>query len=155
MRIGLGVDAHRWGGPGPLRLAGVVVNEDAGLVGTSDADVLAHAIADALLGAAALGDLGSHFPSDQPAFVGADSMRLLAQVAAMVREAGFELESIDATVIAEEVRMAPYRDRMRAAVAEVLGMAVARISIKATSTDGMGLTGKGEGIAAMAVALVS
>lgn len=155
MRIGLGVDAHRWGGPGPLRLAGVVVNEDAGLVGTSDADVLAHAIADALLGAAALGDLGSHFPSDQPAFVGADSMRLLAQVAATVREAGFELESIDATVIAEEVRMAPYRDRMRAAVAEVLGMAVARISIKATSTDGMGLTGKGEGIAAMAVALVS
>lgn len=155
MRIGLGVDAHRWGGPGPLRLAGVVVNENAGLVGTSDADVLAHAIADALLGAAALGDLGSHFPSDQPAFVGADSMRLLAQVAAMVREAGFELESIDATVIAEEVRMAPYRDRMRAAVAEVLGMAVARISIKATSTDGMGLTGKGEGIAAMAVALVS
>ena len=155
MRAGLGVDAHRFGGPGPLRLAGVIVEASRGLVGTSDADVVAHAVADALLGAAALGDLGSHFPSDDPGLEGADSMGLLAQVAGMVREAGFEIESIDATVIAEEVRVAPHRDRMREALAAALGMAVARISVKATSTDGMGLTGTGEGIAATAIALVS
>jgi len=133
----------------------VIVEASRGLVGTSDADVVAHAVADALLGAAALGDLGSHFPSDDPGLEGADSMGLLAQVAGMVREAGFEIESIDATVIAEEVRVAPHRDRMREALAAALGMAVARISVKATSTDGMGLTGTGEGIAATAIALVS
>lgn len=155
MRVGWGIDAHRFGGDGPLRLGGVVVDPDRGLEGTSDADVLAHAVADAVLGAAALGDLGAHFPPDDPAWEGADSMGLLRTAAAAAAEAGFRVASVDATVVAETVRVSPHRDAIRAALAAALGLAVEAVSVKATSTDGMGFTGRGEGVAAMAVVVLA
>ena len=151
MRVGWGYDAHRFGGPGPLRLAGVEVTTDPGLLGTSDGDVVAHAVADALLGAAALGDLGTYFPSTDPQWEGADSMRLLAMVLDRVRAAGLEVGGIDVTVIAESVRVAPHRQAMRVALAALLGVDTGRVSVKATSTDGMGFVGRGEGMAAVAV----
>jgi 2-C-methyl-D-erythritol 2,4-cyclodiphosphate synthase len=149
---GWGFDAHRFGGEPPVMLAGVVADTRRGLLGTSDADVVAHAVADALLGASALGDLGSLFPSDDPAWAGADSMGLLAAVVSRCLAVGFVLSHLDVTVIAETVRVAPLRDEIRLRLASVLGTEVAIVSVKATSTDGMGFTGRDEGVAAVAVA---
>jgi 2-C-methyl-D-erythritol 2,4-cyclodiphosphate synthase len=152
MRVGFGVDVHRFGGPGPTLLAGVVVDADRGVEGTSDADVLAHAVGDALLGGAALEDMGEHFPSSDPRWQGADSMALLARVVGLVEGAGFRVASVDATVVAQQVRVAPHRDRIRERLAEVLGVGAVAVSVKATTTDGLGVLGRDEGLAAFAVA---
>ena len=152
IRVGAGLDVHAFGGPGPLRLGGVVVDEARGLVGTSDADVALHALADALLGAAALGDLGTHFPSDDPRWAGADSAELLAAVVERVAGAGYEVVNCDLTIVAATVRVAPHREAMRRRIAELLGVDVDAVSVKATTTDGLGAVGRDEGIAAWAVA---
>ena len=154
IRVGLGFDAHRLGGAPPLKLAGVEVDSARGLIATSDGDVAAHAVADAMLGAAALGDMGAHFPPGDRKWEGADSMELLATVMGMVAEAGWRVGNIDLTVIAETVRVAPFRERMQCGLADVLGVAPGRVSVKATTTDSMGFTGRGEGIAAWASALL-
>jgi 2-C-methyl-D-erythritol 2,4-cyclodiphosphate synthase len=146
------VDAHRFGGEPPLRLGGVDVDLERGLEGTSDADVLSHALADALLGAAALGDLGEHFPSSDPAWHGADSLDLLRHTVKLVREAGFEIVSVDTTVIAQTVRIAAHRGAIRATLAVVLAVDLGAVSVKATTTDEMGFLGRDEGVAALAVA---
>jgi 2-C-methyl-D-erythritol 2,4-cyclodiphosphate synthase len=150
-RTGIGYDAHRFGGEGPVIIGGVEIEHTSGLVGTSDADVAAHAICDAMLGAAALGDMGTHFPSDDDRWAGADSMDLLAACAAMVRSSGFTIENCDVTVIAEDVRVAPHREAMRSRIAAAIASDVDRVSVKATTTDGLGWIGAGEGVAAQAV----
>ncbi len=155
MRTGFGVDVHALDGEPPLVLCGVEVSAAFGLSGTSDADAAAHSVADALLGAAVLGDIGTHFPSSDAAMEGADSMQLLRSIVAMVGEAGFSIEHVDLTVVAESVRIAPYRDLMRQQLADVLGITVDAVSVKATSTDRLGLVGRGEGIAAIAVATLA
>ncbi|MGB6895264.1 MAG: 2-C-methyl-D-erythritol 2,4-cyclodiphosphate synthase [Dehalococcoidia bacterium] len=154
MRIGIGFDVQPFAPGRRLMLGGVEVPHEAGLAGHSDADVLLHAIMDALLGAAALGDIGQHFPSDDPRYEGADSRDLLRRVAAMVREAGHAVANIDATVIAERPRIAPHVEAMRRAVAGAASVDVERVSVKATTTDHLGAIGRGEGIAALAVALL-
>jgi 2-C-methyl-D-erythritol 2,4-cyclodiphosphate synthase len=154
MRIGWGFDAHRIGGAGPMVLAGVAVDPTRGLLATSDGDVALHALADALLGAAALGDLGTFFPSVDPTWQGADSRDLLARVVEEVGRAGFVVSSVDMTIIAETVRVAPHRATMRSIVAAILGLDVSRVSVKATTTDGMGYLGRDEGVAATAVAVL-
>ncbi len=156
-RIGTGLDVHAFGAPAVdahVVLAGVRIACAAPLVGHSDADVVAHAVADALLGAAALGDLGSRFGVDDPALAGADSLRLLADVVADVRGAGWVTGNVDVTVIAVRPRIGPHRAAMRARLAEVLGLDVAAVSVKATTTDGLGAVGRGEGVAAQAVCLL-
>jgi 2-C-methyl-D-erythritol 2,4-cyclodiphosphate synthase len=155
MRVGWGFDAHRFGGDPPVLLAGVVVDGQRGLSGTSDGDVLAHAVADALLGAAALGDLGSHFPSSDPRWQDADSMVLLATVVERVLDAGHRPSSLDVTVVAETVRVAPHREAIREALCTVLGLPADAVSVKAKTTDGMGFVGRDEGVAAAAVAVLS
>ena len=154
MATGFGLDVHAFGGEPPLLLCGVVVDDSRGLAGTSDADVAAHAVADALLGAAALGDIGTHFPSSDPANAGADSMGLLAKVVEMVGASGVAASHVDLTVVAQSVRVAPHRDQIRANLSKVLGVDRNAISVKATTTDGLGLIGRDEGIAAIAVATV-
>ena len=154
MRIGWGFDAHRIGPDGPMRIGGVVVSETRGLIGTSDADVALHAAADAILGAAALGDLGTHFPSSDSRWHDADSSDLLRRVVEMVAAAGLSVDSIDVTVIAESVRIAPHRDAMRSHLAAILDAPLDRVSVKATSTDGMGYLGRDEGVAATAVTVL-
>ena len=153
-RVGWGADTHRFAEDGSVLLGGVVVDDRRGVEATSDGDVAAHALADALLGAAVLGDLGQHFPSDDPAWTGADSMEILRRVVAMVADAGLEVRSVDVTVIAQTVRIAPHREAIRSALAAVLGVDTAAVSLKATSTDGMGFIGRDEGIAAVAVVVV-
>lgn len=153
-RTGIGYDAHRFGGDGPLIIGGVEIEHSEGLVGTSDADVAAHAICDAMLGAAALGDMGTHFPSDDDRWVDADSMNLLAECAAMVRASGFTIANCDVTVIAENVRVAPHRQVMRSRIAGAISSDIDRVSVKATTTDGLGWIGRGEGIAAQAIVTV-
>ena len=155
IRVGWGFDAHRFGGDGVTLLAGVVADPQRGVEGTSDADVLAHAVADAVLGACALGDLGAHFPSDDPDWVGADSMGILTEVTAMASAAGFTVTSVDATVIAQTVRVAPHRELARQALAAALRIDLDGVSVKATTTDRMGFLGRDEGIAAVAVVVVS
>lgn len=154
MRTGWGFDAHRFTAEGRVLLGGVEVAIDRGVAATSDGDVVAHAVADALLGAAALGDIGALFPSDDPKWSGADSMALLSEVVGRVSAVGFGVTSIDVTVVAESVRVAPHRDAIRAAMSAVLGIPIDGVSIKATSTDGMGSIGRDEGIAAVAVVTV-
>jgi len=149
MRVSWGFDAHRFGGEPPVVLAGVVVDSGRGVEATSDGDLVAHAVADALLAVAGLGDLGEHFPSSDPRWVGADSMGLLEQVVTMCT--GVEIEFVDVTVIAQAVRVAPHRQAMRDKLAEVLVVATDRVSVKATTTDGMGAIGADEGLAATAV----
>jgi 2-C-methyl-D-erythritol 2,4-cyclodiphosphate synthase len=149
VRSGIGVDTHRFEAGRPLILGGVTVPHDAGLAGHSDADVLAHAIIDALLGAAALGDIGQLFPDTEEAWAGADSMALLRDVLGRVRAAGWEVEHVDATVMLERPKLAPHREAIRASLAGALGSSV---SVKATTGEGMGFVGRGEGVAAMAVA---
>ena len=154
-RIGLGFDAHRFGGSPPLRLAGVAVDQERGLAAWSDGDAAAHAAADALLGAASLGDLGVWFPSEGGRWEGADSMDLLARVVEMVESAGMSVGNLDLTVIAQNIRIAPHREAMRAELAAVLGVDADRVSVKATTTDGMGFTGRGEGVAVWAAVLLT
>lgn len=154
IRMGHGYDVHRLVEGRPLRLGGVTVPFELGLDGHSDADVLLHAICDALLGAAALGDIGLHFSDRDPKFKDIDSRILLRETYALVKNAGFFLGNLDATVLCQRPKLRPYIDRMRAAVAEDLGVATEQISIKATTEEGLGFTGTGEGIAAHAVAVL-
>jgi len=153
-RVGWGFDAHALTGEPPLVLGGVVISDTVGLTATSDGDVLAHAVTDALLGACVLGDMGEHFPSDDPALAGADSIFLLRQAATMAVAAGFLVAHVDATVVAEKVRVSMHRKAIRENLAEALGAPVEAVSVKATTTDGLGFAGKGEGIAAVAVITV-
>jgi 2-C-methyl-D-erythritol 2,4-cyclodiphosphate synthase len=154
LRIGLGVDAHAFGEGVPLVLGGVSIDHPRGLVGHSDGDVVAHALTDALLGAAGLADIGALFPSDDETYRGADSLVLLSAAFAGVRAAGFELVNADCVVIGQEPRVAPHREAMRAALAEALGVDLDRVNVRATTTDRLGFTGRGEGLAAQAVALL-
>jgi 2-C-methyl-D-erythritol 2,4-cyclodiphosphate synthase len=154
-RIGIGVDAHAFGEGIPLVLGGVTIDHPRGLVGHSDGDVIAHALTDALLGAAGLGDIGSLFPSDDESYRGADSLALLADAYSRVREAGFELVNADCVLVGEQPRIAEVRDRMRERLAGALGVEMERVAVRATTTDGLGFTGRGEGLAAQAVALLS
>ena len=152
-RFGIGYDAHPFEDGGRLVLAGVEVAFDRGLSGHSDGDVATHAIIDALLGAAALGDIGTRFPPDDPSVPeGISSIVLLGRTAALVRDAGWLIENVDATIVAERPHLAEHVTAMRNAIAAALGTNADRVSIKATSEDGMGFTGSGEGIAAIAVA---
>ncbi len=154
MRIGHGYDVHAFCEGRPLILGGVSVPSERGLAGHSDADVLAHAIADALLGAARMDDIGTLFPDTDPAYEGADSLTLLAEVARRVRAQGFEIVDIDATVTAQAPKLAPHRDAMRARLAQVLALPVEHVGVKATTTEHLGFVGRKEGIGAFAVALL-
>lgn len=154
LRIGLGVDAHAFGEGVPLVLGGVPFDHPRGLVGHSDGDVVAHALTDALLGAAGLADIGALFPSDDERHRGADSLELLAVAYRDVVGAGYELVNADCVVIGQEPRVAPHRDEMRARLAGALGVEANRINVRATTTDRLGFTGRAEGLAAEAVALV-
>ncbi|HXG42866.1 MAG TPA: 2-C-methyl-D-erythritol 2,4-cyclodiphosphate synthase [Dehalococcoidia bacterium] len=155
LSIGIGYDIHRFQEGRPLRLGGVPVPWPRGLAGHSDADVLLHAIMDALLGAAGLGDLGQHFPPHDPSYAGADSLGLLQRVREMVWEAGLAPLSVDATVIAQEPPLAPHLPAMRRTIAAALGLEERQVNVKAKSNEGLGAVGRGEGIAALAVALLS
>jgi 2-C-methyl-D-erythritol 2,4-cyclodiphosphate synthase len=153
-KVGWGFDAHRFGGSPPIRLAGIVVDDTRGVEATSDGDVIAHAVADALLGALAMGDIGSHFPSSDPAMVGADSMVLLSRVARSIEDRAYLVGNVDVTVISESVRIAPYRDAMRDQLARAIRIDRSSISVKGTTTDGMGSIGRDEGIAVAAVVTI-
>jgi 2-C-methyl-D-erythritol 2,4-cyclodiphosphate synthase len=154
LRIGLGVDAHAFEDGVPLVLGGVRLEHDRGLAGHSDGDVVAHALTDAVLGAAGLGDIGSLFPSGDERFRGADSLDLLAEAYRQAREAGYELVNADCVLVGEEPRIASHRLEMRQRLAGVLGVEVACVNVRATTTDRLGFTGRGEGLAAQAVALL-
>ncbi len=154
MRIGHGYDVHRLVEGRRLILGGVEVPFEKGLLGHSDADVLAHAVMDALLGAAALGDIGKLFPDSDPAYEGADSLALLCRVAQILGEHGYTIGNVDATVLAQRPKLAPHIMEMRARLADAMGTDPGRVSIKATTEEGLGFTGAGEGIAAHAVALI-
>jgi len=151
-RSGIGYDIHRLAADRRLVLGGVAIEHPTGLVGHSDGDVLLHALMDALLGAANLGDIGRHFPSDDPAYAGARSAELMRRVGGLVRERGFTVSSLDATVIAQAPRLAPHVQAMREAIAKALDIGVDRVSVKATTNDGLGVVGAGEAIAALAIA---
>jgi 2-C-methyl-D-erythritol 4-phosphate cytidylyltransferase/2-C-methyl-D-erythritol 2,4-cyclodiphosphate synthase len=153
-RTGIGFDVHAFAGEGPLMLGGIVVPHDRGLAGHSDADVVLHAITDALLGAASLGDIGQHFPPSDSQWKGASSDRFLAHVVGLLAQRGASIDHIDCTIIAEAPKIGPYRDVMRSRIAEIVGIGMSQVSIKATTTEGLGFTGRREGIAAQAVASV-
>ncbi|GAC1425317.1 MAG: 2-C-methyl-D-erythritol 2,4-cyclodiphosphate synthase [Candidatus Velthaea sp.] len=155
MRIGHGFDAHRLVAGRPFIVGGVNIPFETGPLGHSDADVLAHAISDALLGACALGDLGAHFPDSDPQWKGADSLRLLAAVHELLARHGFTLGNIDATIVVDRPKLATYIGDMREKIAATLAIEVSRVSVKAKTSEGMGYTGDGSGIAAYAVALVT
>lgn len=154
-RVGWGFDAHRFRSDGAVVLLGVEVDQTRGIEATSDGDVAAHAVIDAVLGALAAGDVGDLFPSNDPEMDGADSMELLGRVLGQVGDAGYQVENIDVTVVSEAVRIAPHRQAMRGSLAKVLEVDVSAVSVKATTTDGMGSIGADEGIAAAAVVLLS
>ncbi len=154
IRVGLGIDFHRFSPERKLFLGGVEIPYPQGLEGHSDADVLLHAICDALLGAAALGDIGVYFPPGDPAYAGISSLELLRRVRALLYDAGFVPLQVDATVIAQAPRIAPYVPEMRERMAEALGIPVEKVSVKATTPERMGALGREEGIAAFAVALI-
>lgn len=154
MRIGCGYDVHRLIEGRRLILGGVEIPYERGLLGHSDADVLLHAISDALLGAAALGDIGKHFPDSDPAYEGADSLELLRRIAGLLTEKGYEIVNVDATVLLERPKLRPYIDRMRERISAALEIPVSRVSVKASTEEGLGFTGREEGIAAQAVALI-
>ncbi len=155
IRIGEGWDSHALVAGRPLVLGGVTIPHSHGLAGHSDADALAHAITDALLGAAALGDIGGHFPDADPAFKGADSMRLLAEAATRVRSTGFEIANIDSTIVAQAPKLAPHIDAMRTRLAAVLGITVDQVNVKAKTAEKMGPVGEGRAIEARAVCLLA
>ncbi len=154
MRIGMGYDVHRLVENRDLMIGGVKIPYEKGLLGHSDADVLLHAIMDALLGAAALGDIGKHFPDTDPAYKGADSLKLLERVVVLLEERGFAVGNVDATVLAQRPKLAPYIPKMRENLARVMGVDPSRVNVKATTEEGLGFTGSGEGMAAHAVALI-
>jgi 2-C-methyl-D-erythritol 2,4-cyclodiphosphate synthase len=154
MRVGIGVDAHAFAAGRRLILGGVEIAHEHGLQGHSDADVVCHAATDAILGAAGLEDIGHLFPPDDPAYEGASSLALLGEAWERVRGGGWELVNLDAVVILEAPRLAPHRAAMRAAVAGALGVESARVTVRATTTDGLGFPGRGEGAACHAVALL-
>ena len=151
IRVGFGYDAHRLVGGRPLILGGVNIPYERGLQGHSDADVLLHAACDALLGAAGLGDLGRHFPNTDPALEGVSSIALIRRVMEMIREAGFEVQNLDSTVVAQAPKLAPHIQTMIAAIADAMEVSPRQVSVKATTTEGLGFAGRGEGIAAYAV----
>ena len=154
MRIGLGYDLHALVEDRPLILGGVTVPFTKGLKGHSDADVLTHAIIDALLGAAALGNIGQHFPDTDPKYAGADSLVLLQHAVDIINHAGYTIVNIDANIIAQAPKLAPFLDAMRARLAEVLGIVLDRISVKAKTNEALGPEGRGEAISAQAIALI-
>lgn len=153
-RTGSGFDVHAFAGPGPIMLGGVEVPHVSGLAGHSDADVALHAITDALLGAAALGDIGDHFPPSDPQWKGAASDQFLAQAAALIRDRGGTIDHVDCTIICEAPKIGPYRLAIRERIAAILGIPLERVSIKATTTERLGFTGRSEGIAAQAIATI-
>jgi 2-C-methyl-D-erythritol 2,4-cyclodiphosphate synthase len=153
-RVGIGYDSHRVSGARRLVLGGIEIPGTPGLQGHSDADVLAHAIIDAVLGAAGSGDIGRHFPDTDPAYENADSVGLLEHAVSLVRDQGWQVVNVDATVICEQPPIAPLSAAMSARLGAALGIAAERVSVKATSNEGMGFVGRGEGIAAIAVALL-
>ncbi len=154
MRIGMGYDVHKLVEDRKLIIGGVEVPYEKGLLGHSDADVLLHAIADALLGAAALGDIGKHFPDTDPAYKGISSIKLLEYVADLLEENLFLVENIDATIIAQRPKMRPYIDEMRVNIAKALRIQVEQVNVKATTEEGLGFTGNGEGISSQAICLL-
>jgi 2-C-methyl-D-erythritol 2,4-cyclodiphosphate synthase len=154
IRTGIGFDIHRFQKGRRLILGGVRIKAAAGLLGHSDADVLCHAMIDALLGAVAGGDIGSHFPDTDPKWKNADSLKMLASVAGKLKSSGVVINNIDGTVLAEKPRLAPYREKMRRNLAKAMRIAPEKVSVKATTLEGLGALGRGEGIAAMAVATV-
>jgi 2-C-methyl-D-erythritol 2,4-cyclodiphosphate synthase len=154
VRTGIGLDTHAFAPGRPLILGGVEIPHDAGLRGHSDADVLTHAIIDALLGAAGLGDIGQHFPDTDPRYAGADSLALLRTVVGLVADAGYAIVNVDATVMMERPKVGPHRAAIRAALAASLGAEEDAVNVKATTGEGMGFVGRGEGVAALAVATV-
>ncbi len=154
MRIGTGYDVHQLAEGLPLWLGGVRVEHTHGLVGHSDADVLLHAICDALLGAAALGDIGKHFPDTDPQYKGISSIKLLAHVGALLREHGYTVGNIDSTVAAQKPKLAPHIPQMRQNIADTLGISIDQVSVKATTTEHLGFEGRMEGISAQAIALL-
>lgn len=155
LRIGIGYDAHRLVEGRPLIIGGVSIPFGKGLEGHSDADVLAHAVTDALLGASAMGDIGMHFPDTDPAYAGADSIKLLEKAGKKLRSAGYAIINIDCTIIAQQPRMAGHIPLMRQNIARALGLDTSRVSIKATTSEGMGFPGRGEGIAAQVAVLIA
>ena len=154
MRVGLGYDVHRLVSGRALILGGVEIPFDLGLLGHSDADVISHAIGDALLGAAALGDLGAHFPDTDPVYAGCSSLKLLSAIALLLAQGDYVISNIDATIIAQKPKMAPFISAMRQNIAGALDISPDRVSVKATTTEGLGFTGTGEGIAAQAIVLL-
>ena len=152
IRTGLGVDSHRLEPGRPLILGGVDIPHEEGLAGHSDADVLTHAIMDALLGAAGLGDIGQHFPDSDQRFKDADSLELLRSVVVFLEDNGFRILHVDATVMMERPKLAPYRDAMRETLASVMRVGLGHVNVKATTGERMGFVGRGEGVAALAVA---
>lgn len=155
MRVGQGYDVHRLVEGRKLIIGGVEIEYEKGLLGHSDADVLLHAIADALLGAAALGDIGQHFPDNDAAFKDADSLKLLTKVGELLQSAGYSVHNIDATIIAQKPKMSPHIARMRENIAAAIGIDIGAVNVKATTEEGLGFTGNGEGISAIAVCLVN
>ena len=155
MRIGMGYDVHKLVEGRELIIGGVLIPYEKGLLGHSDADVLLHAIMDALLGAAALGDIGKHFPDTDPAYKGISSIKLLEHVGELLEENCYFIENIDATIIAQAPKMRPYIDRMCANIADALGIRVEQVNVKATTEEGLGFTGTGEGISSQAICLLT
>lgn len=155
MRVGMGYDVHRLTEGRKLIIGGVEIPYEKGLLGHSDADVLIHAVMDALLGAAALGDIGKHFPDSDPAYKGISSILLLKKVGELLKKQGYSIGNIDAVVIAQKPKMAPYISLMRQNMADALGITVECISVKATTEEGLGFTGKGEGISSQAICLIN
>jgi len=154
MRIGSGYDVHRLVPERDLIIGGVKIDFELGLLGHSDADVLLHAISDALLGAAALGDIGKHFPDTDPAFKGADSIELMEHVRELIHKEGYRVGNVDATIIAQRPKMRPHIDAMRENIAKALQVDVSQINVKATTEEGLGFTGTGEGISSQAICLL-
>ena len=154
MRIGMGYDVHRLTADRKLIIGGVEIPYEMGLLGHSDADVLLHAVMDALLGAAALGDIGQHFPDSDPAYSGISSLKLLEETGRLIGNAGFMVGNIDATIIAQKPKMAPHIARMRKNIADTLQMDIRRVNVKAPTEEGLGFTGTGQGIASHAVCLL-
>ena len=154
MRIGTGYDVHRLQEGLPLWIGGVRIEHTHGLLGHSDADVLLHAICDALLGAAALGDIGKHFPDTDPQYKGISSLKLLAHVGDLLHEHGYRIGNIDSTIVAQRPKLAPYIPQMRQNIADTLGIDIDQVSVKATTTEHLGFEGRQEGISAQAVALI-
>ncbi len=155
MRIGMGYDVHKLVEGRKLIIGGVAIPHEKGLLGHSDADVLIHAIMDALLGAAALGDIGKHFPDNDPAYEGADSMELLRKVGQLLEDSCYLIENIDATIIAQAPKMRPYIDLMRKNIADILSIDISQVNVKATTEEGLGFTGALEGISSQAICMLT